>query len=346
MKNRSLIIIIMSILYELILFFFRDLFGSTINLLNTCFWFITAVFAYLIIGTLKYKRRTKIDSIQLIIIVNLLYLFLSYIIGLFKGFERSNFDILLVIYQIISIVSMELTRYSLIKNTSSKYRYLVSFLFVIPLIIMFNLSFNMIFPILITSIMVTYIMSNVGFEPGMIYILLINLFNLISIRPRMDFVFTLIIILIVNIILFVLLNNLYKKDLANLNFIRKKSSKVIYLILIIIIPYIFLIIGFGNYKLIGIMSPSMEPTFSRGAGVIMRKIDGDYYDSLNVGDILVYEKDNKYIVHRIIKKVNGLLITKGDNSEVDDEAVTKEQYRGIVKLAIPLIGYPNVWLSE
>lgn len=346
MKNRTIICIILIILFEVLSYLFKNILGNSIYLFNTIFFFITALLCYIDIGSLNYKKRTKIDSIQLIIIVSILFIFINFIFGIFRGFSNSNINILLIIYQLITLVSIEIIRYSLVKNVSKRLRYLVSFLFVLPIIMIFNLNYNMVFPILISSIMLTYITSNVGLIPCIIYGILINIYNIIPIKPNIDFVVNLIIILVINILLFILLNDLYKKDLANLNFVNKKQSKIIYILLVIIISYVLLVLGVSNYKLIGIMSDSMKPVFSRGTGVIMKKIDGNYYDNLKVGDILVYEKDNIYVVHRVIKKDNGLVITKGDNNIDNDDPVSKEQYRGIVKIYIPLIGYPNVWLSK
>ena len=347
MKNKSIILVLIIILFEMVSYIFKDILNNSIYFINTLFWVIIAIVSYIRIGSLRYKRRTKIDTIQLIIIVDLLYLFISYIIGLFKGFNDNNINILLIIYRFVTLISIELSRYSLIKNISNKYRYLISFLFVIPILLILNINVYLSFAILISSILLTYITYNVGIIPSIINNLLLYLFYLIPVSPNIDIILNTIIILIVNIILFILLNNLYKKDLANLNFIRKKESKIIYLLLIILIPYICLLIGIGHYKLIGIVSDSMKPVFSRGAGIVYKKIDDTYYDKLQVGDILVYEKDNTLVVHRVIKKDNGLVITKGDNmSESDIDPVTMSQYRGVVKIYIPLIGYPNVWLSE
>ena len=69
------------------------------------------------------------------------------------------------------------------------------------------------------------------------------------------------------------------------------------------------------------------------------------------GDVLVYNHDNKIIVHRVIKKSNnGETIsfkTKGDyNNAKDSWTVKQEDVIGIVKFRIRWVGMPTVALNE
>ena len=69
------------------------------------------------------------------------------------------------------------------------------------------------------------------------------------------------------------------------------------------------------------------------------------------GDIIAYQKDKHLIVHRIVDigKQEGktVYITKGDvNKSADSNAVMRKQIRGIVRIRIPVIAYPTVWLTE
>ena len=68
------------------------------------------------------------------------------------------------------------------------------------------------------------------------------------------------------------------------------------------------------------------------------------------GDILVYNHENKIIVHRVIKKINGENIsfkTKGDyNNAKDSWIVKQDDVIGIVKFRIRWVGMPTVALNE
>ena len=57
------------------------------------------------------------------------------------------------------------------------------------------------------------------------------------------------------------------------------------------------------------------------------------------------------VVHRIVKieKVNDVyyFYTKGDNNANEDNyAIKEEMVYGIVKVKIPFVGIPTVWLNE
>lgn len=337
--NKSSILIIIIILFSILTLFIRKF--SNISFLNFFFWLIISVISFYLIGSLKYKKRNKIDTIQLIIICNLINIFFNYMIGLFKGFTNNNIN---YIFTILILFFIEVTRYSALKNIANKYKYLVSFLFVLPFYITLNCHYLLIFSLIITNILLTYISSSVGVIPSFIHSILINIFYILPIRPNISFIITNIIVLIISIIIYILLSKTYKNN--QVYFHKNKHCSLLILLVIIIIIIVFILFGIGNYKFIGIVSNSMLPTFQRGEGIIYRKIDGSYYDNLKVGDIIIYEKNNTYIVHRITKKDNDLLLTKGDNNNDVDDPVTKEQYVGIVKIHLPFIGYPYVWLSE
>ena len=116
--------------------------------------------------------------------------------------------------------------------------------------------------------------------------------------------------------------------------------------------FVGFVLGLFRNEPIAIVSNSMVPAFSRGDVVVVRKIDVDETDKLKVGDVLQYETDGRFVVHRIVKiKENddGALVftTKGDNNNAPDtNPVTESQIRGVVKYVIPKIGYPSVWLND
>ena len=129
---------------------------------------------------------------------------------------------------------------------------------------------------------------------------------------------------------------------------RKKRKEMTFLVAGILL--ILFVVGVFKYKPTSIMSNSMADIFHRGDVVIVKKISEN--DQLDVNDIVEYELYNAKVVHRIIEiKVDedGKTIyrTKGDNNNAPDmEWVNTEQISGIVKLKIPKIGYPSVWLNE
>ncbi len=70
-------------------------------------------------------------------------------------------------------------------------------------------------------------------------------------------------------------------------------------------------------------SGSMAPVFNIGANGII--IQPESEDQINVGDITTFEKNNRLIVHRVIKKSTDkqgtYFITKGDNNNFNDPKI-------------------------
>lgn len=115
-----------------------------------------------------------------------------------------------------------------------------------------------------------------------------------------------------------------------LNLMTTKSDKL------------FKLIGFRTYT---VLSGSMEPEFYPGDLVITQHKDKA---DIKVDDIVTY-RDNEGIVitHRIIEKTNEGYITKGDNNNVNDSDILKEQdIIGEVKISIPKVGYVMNFLSN
>jgi signal peptidase I len=136
--------------------------------------------------------------------------------------------------------------------------------------------------------------------------------------------------------------------------IRKKRiiSKIILLILIIILSILVsLVSGYFKYQLLVIASGSMEPNISIGDAVLTKKIEDKDLKEIKENDILVYQYDDKIIVHRVVKIFNiddkYIYQTKGDkNADVDNWLVYGNQIIGIVKTKIKYIGYPSVLLNN
>lgn len=108
-----------------------------------------------------------------------------------------------------------------------------------------------------------------------------------------------------------------------LNLITTKSDKM------------FKLIGFRSYT---VLSGSMEPKFYPGDMVITQHKDKA---DIKVNDIVTY-RDNEGVIitHRIIEETDEGYITKGDNNNVNDTEILKEEnIIGEVKFSIPKVGY-------
>lgn len=88
-----------------------------------------------------------------------------------------------------------------------------------------------------------------------------------------------------------------------------------------------------GYGMANVLSGSMEPTFSKGALLIVKKSD-----DIQKGDIVVYQSGSELIVHRVIA-INGEQVqTQGDANNVADPEFNKNRIKGVVIFWIPGLG--------
>ena len=88
-----------------------------------------------------------------------------------------------------------------------------------------------------------------------------------------------------------------------------------------------------GYGMANVLSGSMEPTFSKGTLLFVRK-DAD----LEVGDIVVYQAGSELIVHRIVALDGEQVITQGDANNVADAPFSRTQIKGKVIGWVPVLG--------
>lgn len=82
-----------------------------------------------------------------------------------------------------------------------------------------------------------------------------------------------------------------------------------------------------------VLSGSMEPTYSAGDLLIVKKTD--HYQT---GDIVVYQTGRNLVVHRIIDMNGETVTTQGDANNAPDESFTVSQIKGISVGSIPFVG--------
>lgn len=131
---------------------------------------------------------------------------------------------------------------------------------------------------------------------------------------------------------------------------KKIVSKVLTVLtcLLFVLAVWIIILGINAYKenkptkVFGyiysvVPSDSMKPVINKGDFILSKDVS---FDSLKVGDdIIYYSKEKKiYIVHRIIDiNDDGSFVMKGvNNSAIDNESVTKENYVAKVVKVITL----------
>lgn len=92
------------------------------------------------------------------------------------------------------------------------------------------------------------------------------------------------------------------------------------------------IFGFTAFQ---VASGSMSGTINVGDAVIVR-----ITKQIEENDIIVFNQDDNFITHRVIKLEENLITTKGDANKSSDLPITKDEVIGKVVLIIPKL---EVW---
>ena len=109
--------------------------------------------------------------------------------------------------------------------------------------------------------------------------------------------------------------------------VKEKYKKIILVILLFLIPFLFFSYIF-NFVLIGdrMTGESMLPELKHWDMIYSIKTN-----DIKVGDIIIFENSKGIdVIHRVIEIKDGRYITKGDNNPWSDwkEVVTQENIKG------------------
>ena len=131
----------------------------------------------------------------------------------------------------------------------------------------------------------------------------------------------------------------------------KQTIQKIFLIIIIFILLFTLyskfilkeeLIKLYNTAILVVLTGSMEPTIKSGEMIIIKE-QTDY----NVDDIVTYKEDrNLFVTHRIINKYENKYETKGDNNNLVDEPIDKDQIEGKVIYHSKVCGFFILYLLK
>ena len=99
-----------------------------------------------------------------------------------------------------------------------------------------------------------------------------------------------------------------------------------------------------NKSLFIISSGSMQPTLDIGDDVLVDNTK----ENININDIIVYkdETSDMLVCHRVINIEGQDIVCKGDNNNVEDRTITKNQIVGKVVKIIPRVGKIQFFLRK
>ena len=362
--------------------------------LSCCFFFLTSfifksinkyeiigvlllliVLTYIFLGLDRSKKRFEKDIILIILISSISYYVITYLSGLFFGFNYNVYNLKIInilknIFPVIvTIVISEVCRFMInTKIKENRYILVLSFItfFLVDTCLIFskidfsNISNHIdeislyVIPSISKNILLTYLTTKVNYKTQITYRLINEIpIYMVPIVPNLGPYLQAVCELTLPVIILIFVNNFYKKLPMNKEKIKnKKNYKIMY-----IITFIFLGIvvsftsGLFKHQAIVIASGSMEPCLYRGDVVIVEKLNSEEIKDLNTDDILVFRRDNKIVVHRIYKKYESskevFFETKGDNNDNPDGYLIEiDEVLGTTNVKIKYIGLPTVLLYD
>ena len=327
-------------------------------------------------GFEKDNYRYKKDVLLNIIIFLLMYYFITYFLGLFSGFVKSSYSLSFIniiknTFPVIALILIsELMRYVLFNKTKRNLPCLIigCLLFVMvdvnTMVHIYDVKTALgitkmiclvVFPSITKNIFLTYLTMKVGYKNGIIYRLITEISTyLLPIFPDFGEYINVLLKTVLPIAIMARLNNMFNYySVRKIKDSRYNSRKLILysVITFALLTIVLLTSGLFTYQALTIGSGSMSPAIEKGDVIILKGMKNEEVRKIKKGDVLVYNHDNKIIVHRVIKKSNnGETIsfkTKGDyNNAKDSWTVKQEDVIGIVKFRIRWVGMPTVALNE
>ena len=216
----------------------------------------------------------------------------------------------------------------------------------------FSLFATIILPVIIKNSVMSYLCYHSGYRVPLVYRLVMDTyFIIVPILPNIGEYLNSMILIALPLLIYIHCFTLVDERTHKVEHVFETYQFSIFDIptTIIIVTLACLISGFFPHYMIGIGSSSMSPSVNRGDAVVIKKVNKN--TKLKVGDIIAYKEDKITIVHRIheLRTFNGkeAYLTKGDaNNGTDNYLVTRSHVKGVVKLRVPFIAYPTIWLSE
>lgn len=360
------------------LFFFLFVLKNN-KIVNTLIALI--VFLIFILRVSKYRRpvpQRKSDELFIVIGFSILFLGITFLYSFIFG-KGTQFAVVLQKYDtvlkwfviFVILIVTEIIRYLLMScydrnDNKEKIYYILTFivfvmidLIVSPRVYVLNgaesiYEFLGVFAIqsISKNILLNYLSFTFGYVPCIWYRILIDLFPF---EPQINALIYSVLVFILPFIMYFTIKSIYAKKKKNKNKVTKKQNSrvenVYTCILVIFLSVlIYLVSCEFSYGMIAVGSESMTGTINKGDAVIYERFDRNN-DKLDVGDVIIFKKNDIMVVHRIHKKNidNGLNIyqTKGDaNTSVDNWTVDDSEIVGVVRMRVLFIAWPSVWLSE
>ena len=310
------------------------------------------------------KKATIISTVIVLIGIGVTYALGAFVGFLKNGYSQSIYNIVKNTFNPLFIILFtELFRYNMIRANKNKFKYIVIITILLTILeIQMSIATNIkwdiiqayiaatsiIIPRIAKNMLMSYMSYKIGYQPCLIYRLILELY--IYLVPNFGDYLNSMFGLIVPMLVFSYVSTIMDEHDEGIKqeFIAEKSRAIEVPIYMVIFLIIALISRVFPIFMIGIGSGSMTGTINKGDAVIAYKAVNP---QINVDDVIVFEIPGKIVIHRVIdiEEIEGIKYyrTKGDaNPTKDNFDVTMSQIKGKVKMRVPYIAIPSVFLSE
>lgn len=322
---------------------------------------------------IKARKVSSINSKKvnkMMIAFGVIYLVGFYVMGIYLGFYKSGYKfgfstiINHILPMAIIIATSEYIR-KIFLSQNIKYSSFIAFIItvLIDIIIYYNVytvnTYSKMLEVIGYSLLASiacnllynYISNRYGMKPNVIFRLITVLYVfIIPVIPNVYLFFRSVLRVIYPFVIYYTLEYSFTVKKIVVSAKSKKRNTVIFCIVIAIAASVVALVS-CQFKVGALVvgSESMTGAINKGDVIIVEKNDDN--DEIEVGQIIVFSKNNVKIVHRVIeiKNINGekRYITKGDINQKEDEGyVTEDEIIGLCKLKIKYIGYPSIWIRD
>jgi len=104
-----------------------------------------------------------------------------------------------------------------------------------------------------------------------------------------------------------------------------------------------------THPMAAISSNSMWPVLEKGDLILIK---GTKKDDIKIGDVVVYEAENGFIIHRVTELMDESFITKGDANTASDQPIKYDKVVGKTinlgdsPIAVPYLGNITAFASR
>ena len=322
---------------------------------------------------LKKRKGESIHAKKvtiLLIIFAIIYLVAFYAMGLYFGYYKATFTLSLktilnyILPMALIIISSEILRNIFLAQNIKGSKVLTFIIMVLSDIIIYYNIYDMtsydkmleivgftLFASIACNLLYNYVSDRYGIIGNIFYRLITIVYiYIIPYIPNVFLFFRSILRMVYPYIIYQVLEYTFAKNNMTVAMEDKRKNIIGKVVLgIITVSLAMLISCQFKYGILVIGSGSMTGAINKGDAIFFEQYDKK--DKLETGQVIIFEKDNLQVVHRVvdIKKVNGetRYTTKGDaNQKNDDGYITNENIIGVCKFRIAYIGYPSIWIRD